>query len=652
MKVKELFLLLALVAILALGYISQGTHSLQDAEASAAQAFHLRSAVKTSVGDNAGAGGDGAAKAAADRARIARLEKVLAATKHELSGMHSALRAAKSEIVALNAAAETAAPPQSSQTQHPAGSAAAVAAAAVAAKALVRGHVHVDTADRPQLMQLVRRLNKKLEPFFKGHGYCSNGWAPPARDHFLAGCAGTPQCQSFSSLKAAKARCDELESQCGGIVQLLAHFELRMSASPVPSTDGEIAHAKLLCADASATNVYKAFVAAMEAALADPSLHLDANERFFLDPAHDRTHAMKENSMFLSIASYRDPNCGPTVQRAFANAARPEELTVGVVEQNCHSNCMTGTGWGETRRWVRAKPDVDCVTDFCASAVGKPHCEAGRVRLLRLNETESYGPFFARYVASKLWEGQAFFMQVDSHSHFRQNWDKIAIDMLRTTRTFPHAIVSNYPPGHENGFDGMQPGKYTPEALCDVHFADGIMRLEHTNRQGLVDPMKQYNDPARSLFIAAGFFLAHASFLRDVKYDPLLPYIFMGEEIIMSARAYTAGWDVYAPPVDVITHMYVRQESPKFWETVNTVYDNPGIHNELTDLILDRIKTELEWPGKKTLAELQLPIMRDHLDQYGLGNKRPLKDFFALSGIDMEGQKTSTQRWCTHGEKN
>ena len=36
MKVKELFLLLALVAILALGYISQGTHSLQDAEASAA----------------------------------------------------------------------------------------------------------------------------------------------------------------------------------------------------------------------------------------------------------------------------------------------------------------------------------------------------------------------------------------------------------------------------------------------------------------------------------------------------------------------------------------------------------------------------------------------------------------------------------------
>jgi hypothetical protein len=90
------------------------------------------------------------------------------------------------------------------------------------------------------------------------------------------------------------------------------------------------------------------------------------------------------------------------------------------------------------------------------------------------------------------------------------------------------------------------------------------------------------------LHVFQGFYVAHTSYLRDVKYDPLLPYIFMGEEISMSARAYTSGWDVYAPSVDVITHEYVRKESPKFWETVNALYGVPSIHNDLTDIILDR----------------------------------------------------------------
>ena len=35
----------------------------------------------------------------------------------------------------------------------------------------------------------------------------------------------------------------------------------------------------------------------------------------------------------------------------------------------------------------------------------------------------------------------------------------------------------------------------------------------------------------------------------------------------------SAGWDVYAPSEDIVTHMYVRKESPKFWETVNELYD-------------------------------------------------------------------------------
>ena len=51
--------------------------------------------------------------------------------------------------------------------------------------------------------------------------------------------------------------------------------------------------------------------------------------------------------------------------------------------------------------------------------------------------------------------------------------------------------------------------------------------------------------------------------------DPLLPWIFMGEEISMSARLWTAGYDIFAPPTNVLNHYYVRRHYPKFWESVN-----------------------------------------------------------------------------------
>ena len=61
------------------------------------------------------------------------------------------------------------------------------------------------------------------------------------------------------------------------------------------------------------------------------------------------------------------------------------------------------------------------------------------------SQSESYGPFFARYLSSKLWEGQTFVMQVDSHSHFKKGWDDILVAMLRRAPSYPHALVSNYP---------------------------------------------------------------------------------------------------------------------------------------------------------------------------------------------------------------
>jgi GT2 family glycosyltransferase len=50
--------------------------------------------------------------------------------------------------------------------------------------------------------------------------------------------------------------------------------------------------------------------------------------------------------------------------------------------------------------------------------------------------------------------------------------------------------------------------------------------------------------PYQTAYIAGGFFFVRSEFLIDVPFDPYLPWIFMGEEIALSLRAWTHGWDI------------------------------------------------------------------------------------------------------------
>ena len=52
----------------------------------------------------------------------------------------------------------------------------------------------------------------------------------------------------------------------------------------------------------------------------------------------------------------------------------------------------------------------------------------------------------------------------------------------------------------------------------------------------------------------------------------------MGEKIALSLRAWTAGWDIYAPRKNWIAHQYRpgKMGLPKFWENTGRVFGRPG----------------------------------------------------------------------------
>ncbi|KMS65173.1 hypothetical protein BVRB_038670, partial [Beta vulgaris subsp. vulgaris] len=68
-----------------------------------------------------------------------------------------------------------------------------------------------------------------------------------------------------------------------------------------------------------------------------------------------------------------------------------------------------------------------------------------QVRLVRLHCKSSRGPTHARYISSKLWDGEEVFLQIDAHAKFLQNWDQELLANIAAMPEPTRAILSHYP---------------------------------------------------------------------------------------------------------------------------------------------------------------------------------------------------------------
>jgi Glycosyltransferase (GlcNAc) len=121
----------------------------------------------------------------------------------------------------------------------------------------------------------------------------------------------------------------------------------------------------------------------------------------------------------------------------------------------------------------------------------------------------------------------------------------------------------------------------------------------------------------------------------------------MGEEIIMSTRLWTHGYDIFSPSQSVVGHMYVRRHKPKFWESVHRAF-SPGVHNPLQAMVLDRIKHQLGYP-EAAKDMLESKSLLTAVEQYSMGKERPLSQYLELVGLNMTTKEVTITHWCEEG---
>ena len=143
--------------------------------------------------------------------------------------------------------------------------------------------------------------------------------------------------------------------------------------------------------------------------------------------------------------------------------------------------------------------------------------------------------------------------------------------------------------------------------------------------------------PQPSLFWAGCCSFSYSNMIQEVPYDPLLPYVFIGEEISMAARLYTHGFDLYTPTSMVMFHRWQRLR-PTFWELFSSTGD---VHRHRQSLEEQGYRRLRHLFGLQPLLDTDPP-----LGPYGLGKTRSLADFQRFCGVDLLLQTVSKQsRW-------
>ena len=293
-----------------------------------------------------------------------------------------------------------------------------------------------------------------------------------------------------------------------------------------------------------------------------------------------------DKTIFIQIASYRDPQLAPTLEDCIAKAKHPDNLRFCVA-------------------WQRT-PEETLPEKFLKDS---------RFNILDIPYAESKGACWARNKIQQQYNNETYTLQLDSHHRFSQDWDQQLIDMIEGLRAKGFAkplitsYISSFDPDNDPGGRVTVPWKmnfdrFIPEGA--VFFLPASMSEE------------EQKEPQRARFYSAHFAFADGIFCKEVPHDP--EYYFHGEEISIAVRAYTWGYDLFHPNKIIAWHEYTRKGRTKQWDDDK----DWGKRNEACHL-----------KNRKLFGMDNEPQDVD-FGIYGFGKVRTLRDYEKYAGLSFK----------------
>lgn len=308
-----------------------------------------------------------------------------------------------------------------------------------------------------------------------------------------------------------------------------------------------------------------------------------------------------ENTIFIQIASYRDPQLLPTIEDCIKNAKYPNNLRFGIAWQHCE------------------KDELDNVNKYKNDP---------RFKISDINYKDSQGVCWARNLVQSLYSDEKYTLQLDSHHRFAENWDETLINMLVElqedgySKPLITAYIPSFDPEHDPEKRAMEPWKMT----FDRYIPEGAVFFLPASFNPANDNITK---PMMARYYSAHFAFSIGNFAKEVRHDPY--YYFHGEEINVAVRAFTHGYDLFYPHKVICWHEYTRKGRSKQWDDDKEW----GTRNSYCHL------------RNRKLFGMDGEINDIDFSIYGFGNIRSLKDYEKYAGMKFS-QRAITQDVIEH----
>jgi len=284
--------------------------------------------------------------------------------------------------------------------------------------------------------------------------------------------------------------------------------------------------------------------------------------------------------IFIQIASYRDSELIKTLENCIENAEYPDRLRFGICWQHGSDENVD--------KWMNDP----------------------RFKIISVHFSQSKGACWARHLLQQFFDDEEFTLQLDSHHRFVKGWDKLLIEMYKDLQLkgFNKPLITAYLPSYEPSTDPIGRVLVPWKLKIDKITKDKMILFNSdyiSDHQNLTFPIKGY-------LYSAHFAFSSGQFVTEIPHDPNL--YFTGEEMNITIRAFTHGYDIFHPHILIAWHEYTRKHRIKVWDD------------------------DTEWWKKDVSSKKHYnKLFRGEItnEKYCLGTKRTLEHFKEATNVDL-----------------
>jgi hypothetical protein len=278
------------------------------------------------------------------------------------------------------------------------------------------------------------------------------------------------------------------------------------------------------------------------------------------------------SSIFVQISAYHDYELHKTIIDCIAKSSGENELYFGV--HVCYK-------------------DID---DFL-------YINIPNIQYVKSKAPDGLGVGYGRYLANEFYNGEDYYLQVDAHTRFAQDWDINLIDDHKIyTDQGCKPILTAYPSGYfyENS-------RIIYDKNPSVVFAD-FEKNKESSGTDFLHQTSMANSPGNifTRAVSAGHVFASGD-IASIK--PNRKMFNWGEEFLTAIRFFTHGYDLMLPRKQNLYHLYYgdrpenqrRLSGQDYPSETDAIFNNSN--NEIKRILSDRIVGDQELGSIRSLED-------------------------------------------------